>query len=264
MPTRANFVTVVNLICPGNVGRVSSRISHHRISRLVVELLRIRVLNWTTPRHSWQPEKTPCGNKVFRELLQNADDAHATAAEIRFDTKQHLAQQEQGAQYQVDQWTFRNNGTPFRNEDWNRLKKIGKYLQVDFENDWTYILLVAEGNPDEQKIGAFGVGEFQSQLILIISLTTSQPRILQSFLGNGRTLCEERYRMDGILLAQRRRPVVRQTRRPPCRIHQLGMDLVRNAPARVGALARSTCGHCAIFGDQFDFYDSFAKRVDVF
>ncbi|KAF8688692.1 hypothetical protein RHS03_09437, partial [Rhizoctonia solani] len=121
---------------------------------------------------------------VFRELLQNADDAHATAAEIRFDTKQHLVQQEQGAQagivptdetstghlrkpklpdlkkvnHQVDQWTFRNNGTPFRNEDWNRLKKIGKYLQVDFENDWTYILLVAEGNPDEQKIGAFGVG----------------------------------------------------------------------------------------------------------
>ncbi|CAE6464621.1 unnamed protein product [Rhizoctonia solani] len=103
---------------------------------------------------------------VFRELLQNADDAHATAAEIRFDTKQHLTEQEQGGQVEiaptgetsaglgpprkpklpdlkkanVDQWTFRNNGTPFRNEDWNRLKKI------------------AEGNPDEQKIGAFGVG----------------------------------------------------------------------------------------------------------
>ncbi|CAE6441272.1 unnamed protein product [Rhizoctonia solani] len=102
---------------------------------------------------------------VFRELLQNADDAHATAAELRFDTKQHLTEQEQGAQTEttllessvgpglpkkpklpdlkkanVDQWTFRNNGTPFRNEDWNRLKKI------------------AEGNPDEQKIGAFGVG----------------------------------------------------------------------------------------------------------
>ncbi|KAG8684005.1 hypothetical protein FRC08_013955, partial [Ceratobasidium sp. 394] len=109
---------------------------------------------------------------VFRELLQNADDAHATAAEIRFDTKPHLAQQTSGGSDQansapsgavvatssgvgpssgkpslpdlkkalVDQWTFRNNGTPFRNEDWNRLKKI------------------AEGNPDEQKIGAFGVG----------------------------------------------------------------------------------------------------------
>ncbi|CAE6384073.1 unnamed protein product [Rhizoctonia solani] len=100
---------------------------------------------------------------VFRELLQNADDARATAAEIRFDTKQYLAQQDQAGQVgataiddvsgslrkpklpdlkkdNVDQWTFRNNGMPFRNEDWNRLKKI------------------AEGNPDEQKIGAFGVG----------------------------------------------------------------------------------------------------------
>ncbi|KAH7337817.1 hypothetical protein B0J17DRAFT_664321 [Rhizoctonia solani] len=103
---------------------------------------------------------------VFRELLQNADDARATAAEIRFDTKQYLGQQELGGQAgqvatddvsagpgppikpklpdlkkaNVDQWTFRNNGMPFRNEDWNRLKKI------------------AEGNPDEQKIGAFGVG----------------------------------------------------------------------------------------------------------
>jgi hypothetical protein len=33
-----------------------------------------------------------------------------------------------------------NNGKPFREEDWNRLKRI------------------AEGNPDAEKIGAFGVG----------------------------------------------------------------------------------------------------------
>ena len=33
-----------------------------------------------------------------------------------------------------------NNGTPFRPEDWTRLKRI------------------AEGNPDAEKIGAFGVG----------------------------------------------------------------------------------------------------------
>ncbi|KAG8731231.1 hypothetical protein FRC11_004681, partial [Ceratobasidium sp. 423] len=110
---------------------------------------------------------------VFRELLQNADDARATAAEIRFDTKQYLAQQEQGGQAgedalqvvsagpgppkpklpdlkkdNVDQWTFRNNGMPFRNEDWNRLKKI------------------AEGNPDEQKIGAFGVALYMKATVL--------------------------------------------------------------------------------------------------
>ena len=33
-----------------------------------------------------------------------------------------------------------NNGNPFREEDWTRLKRI------------------AEGNPDAEKIGAFGVG----------------------------------------------------------------------------------------------------------
>ena len=26
---------------------------------------------------------------------------------------------------QVHQWTFKNNGIPFREEDWSRLKKIG-------------------------------------------------------------------------------------------------------------------------------------------
>ncbi|KAI8854648.1 hypothetical protein BC829DRAFT_379352, partial [Chytridium lagenaria] len=36
--------------------------------------------------------------------------------------------------------TYKNNGRPFSGDDWNRLRKI------------------AEGNPDEQKIGFFGVG----------------------------------------------------------------------------------------------------------
>jgi hypothetical protein len=37
-------------------------------------------------------------------------------------------------------WVVTNDGIPFRQQDWQRLKKI------------------AEGNPDEEKIGAFGVG----------------------------------------------------------------------------------------------------------
>ncbi|CAG7850452.1 SubName: Full=Uncharacterized protein {ECO:0000313/EMBL:CCA72144.1} [Serendipita indica DSM 11827] len=104
---------------------------------------------------------------VFRELLQNADDAGATGVQITFETKAFLERSKvadnrksqegslsanAGADADVDkplpalkdivvdQWTFKNNGTIFREEDWSRLKKI------------------AEGNPDEQKIGAFGVG----------------------------------------------------------------------------------------------------------
>lgn len=92
---------------------------------------------------------------VFRELLQNSDDAGAKAVEIRFETKEYLNRKSEDVQSitssgrpksldekaaLVHQWSFRNNGMIFRDEDWNRLKKI------------------AEGNPDEEKIGAFGVG----------------------------------------------------------------------------------------------------------
>lgn len=67
---------------------------------------------------------------VYRELLQNSNDAEATKGEIHFSTKDGV----------VTQVLYRNNGMPFRPQDWSRLKKI------------------AEGNPDESKIGAFGVG----------------------------------------------------------------------------------------------------------
>ncbi|KAG1807427.1 uncharacterized protein BJ212DRAFT_1449281 [Suillus subaureus] len=91
---------------------------------------------------------------VFRELLQNSDDAQSSAVEIHFETEEYLRrknskdamQPEDGVGFPdlkttpVSQWTFRNNGIVFRDEDWNRLRKI------------------AEGNPDEEKIGAFGVG----------------------------------------------------------------------------------------------------------
>ncbi|KAI9511382.1 hypothetical protein F5148DRAFT_1172037 [Russula earlei] len=91
---------------------------------------------------------------VFRELLQNSDDAGSRSVEIRFETEEYMSREKDGdlpsdnleqkdlpdLKTAVHQWTFKNNGMTFRNEDWNRLKKI------------------AEGNPDEEKIGAFGVG----------------------------------------------------------------------------------------------------------
>jgi len=68
---------------------------------------------------------------VYRELLQNSNDADATIAEIRFGTSNNNI---------VDSVVYRNNGTQFRSQDWTRLQKI------------------AEGNPDVSKVGAFGVG----------------------------------------------------------------------------------------------------------
>ncbi|PPQ99714.1 hypothetical protein CVT24_009697 [Panaeolus cyanescens] len=95
---------------------------------------------------------------VFRELLQNSDDAQSKAVEIRFETETYAEKKGKGGEGVVSEgvsapktlpdlktalvqhWIFRNNGIVFRDEDWSRLKKI------------------AEGNPDEEKIGAFGVG----------------------------------------------------------------------------------------------------------
>jgi hypothetical protein len=63
-------------------------------------------------------------------------------AEIEFSTDDHTSNHPV-----VQQVTYRNNGFPFRPQDWDRLQKI------------------AEGNPDEDKIGAFGVGAYSVRVV---------------------------------------------------------------------------------------------------
>jgi hypothetical protein len=89
---------------------------------------------------------------TLRELLQNAADASATKVIIRYQTlpsaKVPVPQSPDPSirlkhvllHHTLKSFTVENNGVPFRATDWSRLKKI------------------AEGNPDETKIGAFGVG----------------------------------------------------------------------------------------------------------
>ncbi|KAG8920890.1 hypothetical protein FRC02_000579, partial [Tulasnella sp. 418] len=90
---------------------------------------------------------------VFRELMQNSDDASAKIVEIHFHTQAHLNRINIATQTSESsapfpglksqpffEWVFRHDGIPFADADWDRLRKI------------------AEGNPDEEKIGAFGVG----------------------------------------------------------------------------------------------------------
>jgi hypothetical protein len=88
---------------------------------------------------------------VYRELLQNSNDADATEAEVYFTTTNTSSQTADSSTTAaklrsqsniVSSVKYRNNGMPFRPQDWDRLKKI------------------AEGNPDESKIGAFGVGAY--------------------------------------------------------------------------------------------------------
>lgn len=73
---------------------------------------------------------------VYRELLQNSNDAEAATAQIHFTT----CPVPTGAV--VTEVVYKNDGLPFRSHDWSRLRKI------------------AEGNPDASKVGAFGVGAY--------------------------------------------------------------------------------------------------------
>lgn len=89
---------------------------------------------------------------TLRELLQNAADASASKVSIRFETLPSPSvpvpqSSEPSARlkhvlmhHTLKSMIVENNGAAFKDTDWNRLKKI------------------AEGNPDETKIGAFGVG----------------------------------------------------------------------------------------------------------
>ena len=89
---------------------------------------------------------------VLRELLQNAADASASNVTIKFETVPSstvpLPQNADSSAllkhtllyHTIKRLLVTNNGQPFGPNDWSRLKRI------------------AEGNPDETKIGAFGVG----------------------------------------------------------------------------------------------------------
>lgn len=90
---------------------------------------------------------------VFRELLQNSDDARATVSEIYFSTVPSPSGVPSQAgsstlslhnieEKLVTKTVYRNNGTIFTEEDWSRLTCI------------------ASGNPNPDHIGFFGVGSF--------------------------------------------------------------------------------------------------------
>lgn len=89
---------------------------------------------------------------TLRELIQNAADAQASRVTIRFETTPSAtvplpqsAQPSDHIRHTLLHHTLKtllvtNDGEVFGENDWSRLKRI------------------AEGNPDETKIGAFGVG----------------------------------------------------------------------------------------------------------
>jgi hypothetical protein len=91
-------------------------------------------------------------------LLQNADDANATEVKIHYmtDSKSPVPLSDLTST-PCSKLLVSNNGIHFRQEDWSRLKRI------------------AEGNPDPEKIGAFGVGFYS-----VFSITES-PLVLSGW-----------------------------------------------------------------------------------
>uniref|UniRef100_A0A8H7N4F6 Sacsin/Nov domain-containing protein n=1 Tax=Bionectria ochroleuca TaxID=29856 RepID=A0A8H7N4F6_BIOOC len=89
---------------------------------------------------------------TLRELIQNAADAQAKTVMVKFETLPSTSvplpstsDRSELLKHVISNHTVRrlvvqNDGQPFTKTDWGRLKRI------------------AEGNPDETKIGAFGVG----------------------------------------------------------------------------------------------------------
>ncbi|GAA5897454.1 hypothetical protein JCM8208_003276 [Rhodotorula glutinis] len=116
---------------------------------------------------------------VFRELLQNSDDAGASTVELHFRTTTGSTSAADAqpryssddlpnlANTKVASIMVRNDGFVFRKEDWARLQEI------------------ASGNPDETKIGAFGVGFYSLFSICDEPVVSSGSRVVGFFWKNG-------------------------------------------------------------------------------
>lgn len=84
---------------------------------------------------------------VYRELLQNANDAKATTVEIHFKSA-HSANDLDLASNLVQTIIVRNDGQVFNEADWTRLRKI------------------AEGNPDEEKVRSYNDRNMRNNLTM--------------------------------------------------------------------------------------------------
>ncbi|KAH7101868.1 hypothetical protein BKA62DRAFT_829923 [Auriculariales sp. MPI-PUGE-AT-0066] len=117
------------------------------------------------------------GHDETVELLQNSDDAGAPSAEIHFRTRSYLDNKVSRVNGNtalpdlkttpVHEYMFRNSGQVFRDEDWKRLKKI------------------ADGNPDEEKIGAFGVGFYSIFSVCEAPIVTSGTQWMGFYFKDG-------------------------------------------------------------------------------
>ncbi|KAH8916083.1 hypothetical protein BT69DRAFT_1356002 [Atractiella rhizophila] len=79
---------------------------------------------------------------VYRELIQNASDAGASHVSVHFTSAEELTELPSNKDVKIKSIVVKNDGAVFTNEDWTRLRRI------------------ADGNPNEESIGAYGVGYY--------------------------------------------------------------------------------------------------------
>ena len=115
---------------------------------------------------------------IFRELLQNSNDAFSTKVEIVFNLTDK----------KVNSIEYKNNGKPFIGDGFIFLLK-----------DWSRLRKIAEGNPDEQKIGLICYN-LKVSLVLGFILYFQSVKNLCNLFSSKHYL---RIRMYGILLERR-------------------------------------------------------------
>lgn len=97
--------------------------------------------------------------EIEQEPTGIIDDASSSSIQIHFHTSSPDPSKPPNLMTKCDRIVFKNNGMPFRSEDWTRLKRIAegnpgkktKESSIFFFRSLNKII-------DEQKIGAFGVG----------------------------------------------------------------------------------------------------------
>lgn len=139
-----------------------------------------QILTWQFSLITRTLTKYPVDFALFRELLQNGCDAKAKDVVISFETTVPgglTTETISDIGYsQAQRLTIKNNGLYFNDDDWNRLREVAK------------------GNPDETKIGAFGVG-FYSVFELTDEPLVHSGETVMSFYFSGDQLC---YRKEAI------------------------------------------------------------------
>ncbi|KAK9467971.1 hypothetical protein V1512DRAFT_260474 [Lipomyces arxii] len=109
--------------------------------------------------------KYPVDHALFRELIQNSADAGATTVKIEFMTEKPVRMDSITDIHKstVKRLRISNDGMSFRPDDWDRLREIAK------------------GNPDETKIGAFGVGFYSVFAVTDEPMVVSGPTAMNFY-----------------------------------------------------------------------------------